>query len=142
MLYFDTSILVPYFVPESTSVAVQKLIDGLIGAQLLMSQWARVEFSAAVTNAACAHALPRHAARAADARFDEIERRSFTLAVTEPSDFDLARTFVQNPLTGLRAPDALHLAIAANRNVATIYTLDAGMLKAGKLLGLPVVRGI
>jgi predicted nucleic acid-binding protein len=42
----------------------------------------------------------------------------------------------------LRAPDALHLAIAANRNATAIYTLDAGLRKAGRLMGLPVRSGI
>ncbi|MBC7637090.1 MAG: hypothetical protein H7251_15980 [Acetobacteraceae bacterium] len=46
------------------------------------------------------------------------------------------------PETGLRGGDALHLAIAANRRASAIYSLDKGLVKAGKMLGLPVSRGI
>jgi predicted nucleic acid-binding protein len=43
---------------------------------------------------------------------------------------------------GLRAGDALHLAIARNRRADTIYSLDKTMLKAGRGLGLPLSSGI
>jgi predicted nucleic acid-binding protein len=42
----------------------------------------------------------------------------------------------------LRAGDALHLAIAANRHAAAIYSLDKRLLRAGEILGLPVSAGI
>jgi hypothetical protein len=42
----------------------------------------------------------------------------------------------------LRAGDALHLAIAGNRQAAAIYSLDKGLLMAGRLLDLPVSMGI
>jgi predicted nucleic acid-binding protein len=42
----------------------------------------------------------------------------------------------------LRAGDALHLAIASNLAVDQIITLDEGMITAGKVLKLPVDRGI
>jgi predicted nucleic acid-binding protein len=42
----------------------------------------------------------------------------------------------------LRVGDALHLAIASNRNVGTFYTLDKKLLRAGKLLGLSIATGI
>jgi uncharacterized protein len=44
--------------------------------------------------------------------------------------------------TGLRAGDALHLAIADNHRAAAIYSLDKALLKAGKILDLPVRMGI
>ena len=44
--------------------------------------------------------------------------------------------------TGLRAGDALHLAIASNRGADAIYSLDQLMIAAGKELGLPTGAGI
>ena len=44
--------------------------------------------------------------------------------------------------TGLRAGDALHLAIAGNRQAEAFYSLDKGPLMAGRLLDLPVSMGI
>ena len=50
----------------------------------------------------------------------------------------LARDYLAQPDTGLRAGDALHLAIAANNAASEIHTLDKTMLKAGMQLGLPI----
>lgn len=67
---------------------------------------------------------------------------AFALLPIATPDCELARDFLQHYETGLRAGDALHLAIAANNRAEAIYTLDDRMLKAGLLLGLPVSRGI
>ncbi len=42
----------------------------------------------------------------------------------------------------MRVGDAFHLAIASNHNASTFYTLDKKLLRAGKLLGLPVAAGL
>jgi antitoxin (DNA-binding transcriptional repressor) of toxin-antitoxin stability system len=42
----------------------------------------------------------------------------------------------------LRAGDALHLAIAGNHQADAIYSLDKVMIKAGKILDLPVSMGM
>ena len=44
--------------------------------------------------------------------------------------------------TGLRAGDALHLAIAGNRQAEVVYSLDKAMIRAGKTLGVPTSPGI
>ncbi|MBV9287993.1 MAG: hypothetical protein JO288_09235 [Hyphomicrobiales bacterium] len=44
--------------------------------------------------------------------------------------------------TGLRAGDALHLAVAGNRGAEAIYSLDRAMIKAGKMFGLSICSGI
>jgi hypothetical protein len=41
-----------------------------------------------------------------------------------------------------RAGEALHLAVADNHRATVIYSLDKTLLKAGKILGLPVSTGI
>jgi predicted nucleic acid-binding protein len=45
------------------------------------------------------------------------------------------------PRTGLRAGDALHLAITANHGAKKVWSLDQGFIKAGKQLKLPVSAG-
>ena len=57
-------------------------------------------------------------------------------------DFEQSRRFLRRHETGLRSGDALHLAIASNRDARAIYTLDRGFLKAGQILSLPVKSGI
>ncbi len=67
---------------------------------------------------------------------------SFEVLAPRIEDYELARRYVLQLPAGLRAGDALHLAVAANANVKSLLTLDQGILKAGKLLKLPVSRGI
>lgn len=67
---------------------------------------------------------------------------SFSLSGVTLEDWVTAVNYLQNFETGLRAGDALHLAIARNNNAQAIYSLDDKMIRAGKLLGLPISRGI
>lgn len=66
----------------------------------------------------------------------------FLLFPVGVADCELARQYLQQYETGLRAGDALHLAIAKNNNAQAIYSLDDKMIRAGRLLGLQVSRGI
>lgn len=74
--------------------------------------------------------------------FEALLAGSFDIVLPDRPDFGLCAQFVSRFDTGLRAGDALHLAIAANRSAAAIYTLDKGLISAGKILGLPVKSGI
>ncbi len=67
---------------------------------------------------------------------------SFTVLLPNADDFALAKRYLGRFETGLRAGDALHLAVASNHRAAVIYSLDKTLLKAGKLLDLPVSMGI
>ena len=53
-----------------------------------------------------------------------------------------AKRFLMQFETGLRAGDALHLAVAGNRGAEAIYSLDRAMIKAGKMFGLSICSGI
>lgn len=83
---------------------------------------------------------PQAAAQAGD-RFEELLSQSFAVLLPNADDFDLARTYLGNHESGLRAGDALHLAIARNHGADAIFSFDKGMIKAGEILGLPVSAG-
>ncbi len=68
-------------------------------------------------------------------------RDSFVRLTPTEDDFRLAASWLGYFETGLRAGDALHLAIARNHDAAAIYTLDKGMLIAGEMLELPTTAG-
>jgi predicted nucleic acid-binding protein len=74
--------------------------------------------------------------------FDATISTSFVMLVPNSYDFDLAQEYVANFATHLRAPDALHLAVAHNNGVEFIATLDEGMLAAAKRLKVPARRVI
>jgi predicted nucleic acid-binding protein len=142
MIYFDTSFLAPLVILEPTSAAIEPFMAKLPSQDLSISQWTQVEFSSVVARRVRMRELEPWAAVKAEAQFDAIIRESFTVILPAASDFDLARTYLAVIETGLRAGDALHLAIASARGAEAIYSLDRALPKAGKILGLPVSQGI
>ena len=80
-------------------------------------------------------------AREAGSRFEAMVEESFVVLIPDRDDFDRAREWVGRAEISLRVPDALHLAIAANRNAGAIYSLDKLMIAAGESLGLPTSAG-
>jgi uncharacterized protein len=142
MLYFDTSFLVPLFLAELTSAKIQQFLRRKRAFDLATSHWTRVEFSSLLAREVRMGGLDRRAALAADAQFEAVATESFLMLVPSGKDFDLARVYLQRYETGLRAGDALHLAIASNHDAKSIYSLDKGLLKAGRRLGLAIRTGI
>jgi uncharacterized protein len=142
VLYFDTSFLVPLVVPEATSKKVAAFIRKLTAGQFTVSHWTRVEFSSLIAREVRMGGLNAQAAVQADARFEAMISDSFTIVLPNADDFSLAKQYLRRFETGLRAGDALHLAIASGRNAEAIYSLDKTLLKAGAALGLPVSEGL
>lgn len=142
MLYFDTSFIVPYILPEATSNRIQQFFAGHQSQELAISHWTRVEFASMLAREVRIGGWTEQAARDADMRFESATAQSFVVLLPDRDDFNLCKRTLQRYDTGLRAGDALHLAIANNRNARTFYTLDKTLLRAGRLLGLPVAAGI
>jgi len=75
-------------------------------------------------------------------RFDLFLEQSFRVVTPAVADFELSWTFLTRFDNSLRAGDALHLAIAVNRDAKNFYTLDNELLQAGEVLQIPVSKGI
>jgi predicted nucleic acid-binding protein len=142
VLYFDTSFLAPLVLPESTSDKIAAFVRRLPVEELTVSHWTRVEFSSLIARDVRMSVLDAAAGARADARFEAMVDASFAVLLPSADDFGLAKRYLGKFNTGLRAGDALHLAIAGNRQAAAIYSLDKGLLMAGRLLDLPVSMGI
>jgi predicted nucleic acid-binding protein len=142
MHYFDTSFLVPLILPEATSEPIAKFFAGLPDGDLAVSHWTRVEFSSLLAREVRMGGLNAESAREADARFEAMVDESFAVILPNGDDFDLAKEYLAHYETGLRAGDALHLAVAKNHGAEAIYSLDKALLKAGKNLGVPASAGI
>lgn len=141
MRYFDTSFLAPLILPEATSEPVADFLDGLPADALAISHWTRVEFASLLAREVRMGGLDAVSAREAASRFETMVAESFVVLLPNRDDFDLARDWLGHYETGLRAADALHLAIAGNRNADAIYSLDKLMIAAGKTLNLPASAG-
>lgn len=137
--YFDTSILVPLLIPEKNSEQIESFIQKIsINSELQVSQWTRVEMASVFSRLVRMGELERHAANTCDKAFSQMLEKSFQIITPKTRDFDLCHLYLARFDNTLRAGDALHLAVATNHSADIIYTLDNGMIKAGKFLGLPV----
>jgi predicted nucleic acid-binding protein len=142
VIYFDTSFLAPLVLPESTSDKIAAFVRRLPVEGLTVSHWTRVEFSSLIARDVRMSVLDAAAGARADARFEAMVDASFAVLLPNADDFGLAKRYLGKFNTGLRAGDALHLAIAGNRQAEAFYSLDKGPLMAGRLLDLPVSMGI
>jgi predicted nucleic acid-binding protein len=143
MFYFDTSILIPLFLPEETSDKIEIFFQHLpADTDLVISQWTRIEFASVLSRLVRMGELKKDIALLCKERFSKVLAENLQVQLPSIADFDLCWKFILRFDNSLRAGDALHLAIASNLAVETIFTLDNGMLKAGRQLGLPVASGI
>ena len=142
MMYFDTSFLVPLILPERTSDSITAYLRGLDSDRFATSHWTKVEFSSLIARKVRADGMDIKRAAQADAQFEAMVEGSFLVLLPQALDFNLAKQYLSKYDAGLRAGDALHLAIANNNRAGTIYSLDKTFLRAGNILGLPVSMGI
>jgi len=142
MLYVDTSVIFPLFVPEPTSKAVMAFVDDLPPKELTVSQWTMVEFASVLGRHVRAGKIDSGFAEEVAARFEGLLASTFCILLPTAADFILARKWLADPARGLRAGDALHLAIAGNNDAREVFTFDKTMLRAGRSLGLRMSTGI
>ncbi|MEX0958528.1 MAG: type II toxin-antitoxin system VapC family toxin [Burkholderiales bacterium] len=142
MLYLDTSFLVPYFIFEESSEKVEKYLLGIRGQQLAVSAWTSTEFVSAVGLKVRRKELDEKAASDVLAAFRLVGREYFTWLPVATSDFNMAAEFLEKWKLGLRAGNALHLAIARSSGAKQLLTLDKKLLDAAKSLRIPASTGI
>ena len=68
--------------------------------------------------------------------FHRLVAESLSVLGVNGGHFRAAAKFVDQYLLGLRAGEALHLAVAAEHG-ATVWTLDQRLAEAGPVLGVP-----
>jgi predicted nucleic acid-binding protein len=142
MIYLDTSFLVPLFQEEATSRKVADFVSRQAAGTLVVSKWTCTEFTGLVSRDARMGMLTAGEGKSLLAEFDFVIPASFVVLTPGSYDFDLAQEYIANFATHLRAPDALHLAVAYNNGVEFVATLDEGMLAAAKKLKIPAKRVI
>jgi predicted nucleic acid-binding protein len=138
MLYFDTSFLIPLVIEEPTSAQINRFMQSRADDELGVSHWTRVEISSALARAVRMRLLDRDSALEADSKLEESLSKSFALLLPDLRDFELSKRYLAHHESGLRAGDALHLAIATNHGAAAFYSLDKKLSEAARRFGLRV----
>lgn len=122
MVYLDTSVLGALFFREP---GAQQIAERLarVRRPLRVSAWTVTEMASLAAIKQRTGAIDDAGRRAALAAFGQFTRDSLQFSEVEPADFAAAAALLEPVDLGLRAGDALHLAVA-RRVGADLATLD------------------
>lgn len=134
-LYLDTSLLVAALTNEAETARMQAWLGEQEPERLAVSGWVAAEFSAALSIKLRTGQIEATHRADALAVFTRLSSDSFTMLPISGAQFRTAARFADQHALGLRAGDALHLAICAD-HAATLCTLDRRLGDAGGALGV------
>jgi len=131
----DTSLLVAALTSEAMTRVAQRWLASQPAGSIAICDWVVTEFSAALSIK-----LREKQIGAADraevlAAFARLADESLEVWPVTRADYRTAARFADLHASGLRAGDALHLAVSAERG-APICTLDRAMITAARSLGV------
>lgn len=135
MIYLDTSVLVPLFLPEPRSRDAEQ---ALLQQEIVISDLAVAEFSSAIAMAVRIGRIAEDAGRTVLSSFDAWAKSHAFVAETSGQDYANATALIRRFHLALRTPDALHIAIATRLD-APLFTFDVKMTAAAASLGVRLV---
>ena len=133
-VYLDTSVLMSLFQTDKHTERASVWIASVDA--FVMSSWTLTEFSSALAVRTRMRNLLDRDRREFELQLDQWVRGRVVVSVVD-GDMLEARRLVKNDVR-LRAPDALHLALAA-RHGCSLATLDEDMAKVATDIGLTVI---
>lgn len=135
MLYIDTSVWVAALCREPFTPRVQAWLGKQSAGALHVSGGVQAEFASALSLKQRTGQLDAAQAATALTLFSATFEQACQRVSVEEADFALAARLVADPAGGLRAGDALHLAMAARQGLALV-TLDSILAKAALRFGV------
>lgn len=134
MTYLESSALVSLFLPDRHTAAIRAFLAGRPGT-VLTSLFGAAEYASALSIALRTGRLTAEQADRALRVFDAWSATGALVVDVDPADLRLAGGFVRRFDLGLRAPDALHVAIC-RRLGAALGTFDERQALAAGALGV------
>ncbi|NKI36418.1 type II toxin-antitoxin system VapC family toxin [Wenzhouxiangella sp. XN79A] len=134
--YLDTSVLVAALGNEPSTERAQRWLVAQSPADLFISDWVITEFSSALAlKLRIGHLQLEHRAECL-AAFATLKERNLNALPVKSAHFRAAAQMTDQYQTGLRAGDALHLAVCADHG-ARMITLDRTLATAATRFGIP-----
>lgn len=137
MVYLDTSAVVPLFVHEPASDAVDRWLSSCKEA-LAASDWLVTEFASALAIKTRNQQITTQQAKRAWVDFELFIEGGVRLLPVSRTAFHEAARLVREKNSTLRSGDALHIAAAFELGAASMATLDLALGENAVRLGLVV----
>jgi predicted nucleic acid-binding protein len=139
MIYVDTSVIVSALTSEQATSVSQRWLWTHPPGEIGISDWTVTEFSAALSVKVRVGTLKPEARVSVLAEFARISAAYFLLLEITNAIFQRAARLCDRVESGLRASDALHLAVAELQGLA-ICTLDGRLARVAETLGVKSMR--
>jgi predicted nucleic acid-binding protein len=136
MLYLDTSLIVAVFSNEVGSAPLRQWLVGQPPDDLAISDWTTTEVSSALAIKIRTGRITVDQRALALAAFNQFARENVAVFAIVGDHFRAAARIADQHRQGVRAGDALHIAVASSHG-ATICTRDQQLAEAGPALGVP-----
>lgn len=137
MIYVDTSLLLPVYVPEARSEEANRILAA--ASSLLVSDLTVAEFHVGLARKVKLKELSPGQAEAAGASFEgHLAERLIHRAPVQASHNDAAGQLAMRSSVILRTLDALHLAVMAGTG-ARLATFDTRLAEAARGFGIEVL---
>ena len=134
MSYLDTSVLAAYYCPEARSARVQRLLSRV--GNPTISPLVELELHCAVARKVRSGGMDAAVARRIFAEFrGHLAESRFNVVPIQAGEYALARGWIEEMSSPLRALDALHLA-AASANDLALVTADRALAASARRLGV------
>jgi len=134
-LYLDASALLPLFIEEGRTHDAHEHLRGNV---LVISDFAIAEFSSGVARRSRVGEIHEAGAAAVFTALDAWTVKATRRESLTAGDIGVAISLVRRFDLGLRAPDAINIAIA-QRCAANLLTFDGKMARSARSLGMNVI---
>jgi predicted nucleic acid-binding protein len=138
MIYVDTSVLVALFTNEATASRIV-LWYADETRPLVSGDWCTTEFASALALKQRTGQLTREQSDTSWQVFSDFCSNGLRLLALDREVFIQAAQLVRNSKNGLRAGDALHLALALHVQAEALFTLDIRLGESTTLSNIPLV---